>query len=74
MRKLLLIIAAALLSPVLTQAQSNTKAINGRSTGVTVNHVGYTVSYDVKTKCPIFVEWTLTREHLAIDTIVISLL
>jgi len=69
MRKLILIITVVLLTPVLTQAQSNTKAINGRPTGVTVNHVGYTVSYDLKTKCPVFVEWTLTREHLSIDAV-----
>lgn len=74
MRRLILIITAVLLIPVLVSAQSTTKTISGTTSGVTVAHVGYTVSYDVKTKCPIFVEWTLTREHLAIDAIVISLL
>jgi len=69
MRELLLIIAAVLLIPVLVSAQSTTKAINGRSTGVTMAHIGYTVSYDVMTKCPVFVEWTLTREHLSIDVV-----
>jgi len=38
MRKLLLIIAAVLLIPVLVSAQSTTKTISGTTSGVTVAH------------------------------------
>lgn len=67
MRKLILFIAAALLVPVISPAQS-TKTASGITEAV-VTHTGYTVTYDLTAHCPAFVEWTLTAEHLAIDAV-----